>query len=125
MIDNEKLVKPNKRELVKIGQWLLDGDTGLSSLALASFYLTAGNGGECASRLETPSDPSDFGRCVKFLENCIDKNHQHDLIYAIGQVTKNWKRVQDEWFVLMKLYDEEKNQTSAPKLYKFMKKIGL
>lgn len=119
------MIKPNKRELVKIGQWLLDGDTGLSSLALASFYLTAGNDGECASRLPTPSDPSDFKRCVNFLEKCIDKSNQHTLIMEIGQITANWKRVQQEWFVLMDLYNKEKKQESSPELYKFMKKIGL
>lgn len=119
------MTSPNRRELAKIGRWLIDGDTGLSSLALCSFYLTSSNGGECASRLETPSDPSDFERCVKFLDECVDKSKHYDLIYSIGGITKNWERVKDEWFVLMKLYKEEKNQTSAPKLYEFMKKIGL
>ena len=119
------MIKPNKRELGKIGRWLVDGDIGLSSLAMASFYLTAGNGGECASRLMTPSDPSDFGRCVKFLDECVDPSNRYTLIYGLGDTVKAWKRVKDEWFVLTKLYHEEKNQTSAPKLYEFMKKIGL
>ncbi len=117
------MITPNKRELVKIGQWLVDGDTGASSLALCSFYLTSGNGGECASRLSTPYDPSDFKRCVDFLENCVDESKRYDLIHAIGQVTSGWKRIQDEWFVLMKLYKEEKNQKTAPKLYEFMQKL--
>jgi hypothetical protein len=117
--------KPNKKELIKIGQWLMDGDTGLSSLALASFYLTAGNGGECASRLPAPSDPSDFGRCIRFLKKCLSKKHQFDLIYAIGETTKGWKQVRYNWFELLSIYNEEKNQESAPRLYQFMKEIGL
>ena len=119
------MIKPNKRELAKIGRWLVDGDTGLSSLAMASFFLTAGNDSECASRLMTPSDPSDFGRCVKFLDECVDKSNHGALIHELGHTVKAWKRVQDEWYVLMQLYDEEKNQKSAPRLYEFMKKIGL
>lgn len=122
---------PNKRELAKIGIWIMDGDTGLSSKALASFYLTGGNGGICASTLPTPCDPSDFQRCVLFLEECVDKSKRYDLIRAIGETTKNWKRVRDEWFVLMDIYNEEKKEFNkdsfgrAPRLYEFMKKIGL
>ena len=115
---------PNKRELVKIGRWLIDGDVGQSSKALASFYLTAGNGGECASYLPTPCDPSDFNRCMLFLE-CIDINNRVALISAIGEVTQGWKKVRENWIELLNLYFEEKDQDSAPKLYALMKKIGL
>jgi len=125
------MITPNKRELAKIGLWLMDGDVGQSSKALASFYLTSGFGGDCASTLPTPIDPSDFQRCVRFLEDCVDKNKRYDLIRAIGETTKNWRRVRDEWFVLMDIYEDEKRQFnkdsfgSAPRLYAFMKKIEL
>lgn len=116
--------KPNKRELVKIGQWLVDGDTGLSSKALCSFFLTASNGGECASRLQAPSDPSDFNRCMKFLE-CLDKNNRWPLISAIGGVTEGWEKVKEGWMFLVELYEIEKNQSTAPRLFAMMKQIGL
>lgn len=111
--------------MVKIGRWLVDGDVGASSMALCSFYLTAGNDGECASYLPTPSDPSDFDRCVQFLEECVDKSRHTGLIMEIGSVTKNWKKIRDNWFTLMALYREEKDQIRSPKLYALMKKIGL
>lgn len=119
------MTKPTKKELVKIGRWIMDGDTGLSSKALASFYLTSGNGGECASTLPTPSDPSDFNRCMLFLEQCVRKTKRSDLIYEMGEITKGWKIMRDNWVVLVSLWNAEKKQESAPNLYQFMKKIGL
>lgn len=119
------MTKPNKKELIKIGQWLMEGDTGLSSKALVSFYLTAGNKGECASTLPAPSDPSDFNRCMLFLEKCVSKRRHNDLIYEIGEVTKGWKIVRDNWVALVALWNAEKNQEKAPQLYQFMKAIGL
>jgi hypothetical protein len=55
----------NKRKMRKIGNWL--GDTGLSSEAMASVAL-----GASPSQVYAPADPSDFTRCVQFLEKCID-----------------------------------------------------
>ena|SRR3990167_7755043 len=115
---------PNIRELRKIGKWIKDGDTGLSSLAMASFYLVVGNGGQITGEFRTPSDPSDFRRCVDFLEDCIDESNRYPLIFEMGSKIEAWKRVKDEWFVLLKLYDEEKGQKTAPKLYEFMTKCG-
>ena len=116
---------PNIRELRKIGKWIKDGETGLSSLAICSFYLIVGNGGTPTGEFRTPSDPSDFGRCIGFLEECIDESNQYKIIFEMGSKIEAWKRIKYEWFVLLKLYDEEKNQKTAPKLYEFMKKCGL
>ena len=120
------MIRPNKRELVKMGLWLIDGDVGLSSKALMSFFLTSGNGGGCASKLVTPSDPSDFNRCIKFLD-CLDKGNRTSLIYEIGNTTMGWKKVLDNWFVLNECYEKGKKggKGSAPELYQLMKKIGL
>jgi hypothetical protein len=47
-----------------IGEWLVNGDTGLSSESLAGYLLGAKEG------FTTPSDPPDFGRCLHFVEEC-------------------------------------------------------
>ena len=121
-------MKPNKRELRKIGNWLLTGDVGKSSQSLAGFCLYYGNteivGDKLDCRLHTPCDPSDFKRCIEFLD-CLDESNRYMLLWEIGKFDKKWQRIKDEWYVLLKLWSEEKNQQSAPKLYAFMKKIRL
>lgn len=119
------MTKPNRHELAQMGRWLLDGDTGLSSLALCSFYLTSGNQGECACRLPAPSDPSDFGRCYNFLRICVKPEKRNTLINEIGEMTDNWKKVKTNWVELVDIYKKEEKFSEAPELYKFMKKIGL
>lgn len=103
----------------------MDGDTGLSSKALCSFFLTAGHDGECASKLPAPCDPADFNRCMVFLQNCINPWNREELISSIGEVTKGWKIIKKNWIDLVILWRKEKDQESAPELYTLMKKIGL
>ena len=108
-----------------MGQWLMEGDVGESSKALMSFYLTSGNSGDCAGYLPSPCDPSDFNRCVQFLEKCVNPSQRLNLIYEIGSTTKNWKKVKDNWLILFKIFQKERKQEKAPELFALMKKIGL
>jgi hypothetical protein len=110
----------NKREMKKIGNWLADGDTGLSSEAMASVAL-----GGSPSHVFAPADPSDFNRCVQFLETCIDPSNRNSLILQMAHFTAQWHRIAANWFKLMELYKEEKDQARAPQLYEFMKLLGL
>ena len=111
----------NSREIKKIGNWLLNGDTGSSSEALCGMFL----GGE-TKYISYPHDPSDLNRCVKFLD-CVDESKRYTLIFYMGTKSKQWKAISDNWIELMKLYKKEcrKGWGRAPMLYEKMKEIGL
>jgi hypothetical protein len=49
--------------------WLIRGNTGISSKALAYCFL-GGDPGKCAAKFSPPSDPSDLGRCLQLIE-CV------------------------------------------------------
>lgn len=110
----------NKREMSKIGNWIIDGNTGLSSLSMAAIWL-----GGSPSRVYAPSDPSDFNRCVWFLQHCIDPSNRGAIVMQMGEFTAQWKAIAKNWLELTLLYNEEKDQERAPKLYKLMKDLGL
>lgn len=110
----------NKREMKKIGTWLIDGNTGLSSKAMAAVWL-----GGSSSRIYAPSDPSDFKRCIQFLEQCIDPSNRGTLVMQMAEFTTDWKNIMQNWLKLVELYEEERDQDRAPKLYGLMKSIGL
>ena len=110
----------NKREMKKIGNWLVDGDTGLSSESMAAVAL-----GGSPSRVHAPCDPSDFRRCVLFLEQCIDPSNRQTLLLQLAHFTKQWHNVAAHWFELYDLYKKECKQEKAPELYSLMKRLGL
>ena len=110
----------NIRECKKIGKWLIDGDTGQSSLSLAAVFL----GGK-PSRVYTPSDSSDFNRCYMFLLDCVYPSNRLNLIWEMAELSEGWKKIRDNWFDLEKLWKEEckPGWLSAPKLYKKMQDL--
>ena len=118
--------KPNEKEIAKIGKWIMFGEHGASSMTLAGFYLFQLNenlGSYNLTSLSYPSDPSDFHRCMLFLDKCVDAENQFLLIRELGTKHKKWENIANYWYQLLKLYDEEKEKTRAPKRYAFMKKI--
>jgi hypothetical protein len=110
----------NKREMKKIGTWLVDGDTGLSSESMAAVAL-----GGSPSIVHHPHDPSDFRRCVNFLESCIDPSNRHSLLLQMAHFTAPWHRITANWFTLMAIYKKEKKQHRAPELYERMNALKL
>ena len=70
-----------------------------------------------------PSDPSDFKRCYDFLNLFCTDTQKHILCIASDQNKREWGGLVDNWDELCKLYNEEKNQDKAPRLYEFMKSI--
>jgi hypothetical protein len=111
-------------QAAKVGNWLLRGDTGLSSMALAAVWL-----GADGKDLDAPRDPSDFKRCVTFLEECVPED---EWIGLLGQMARmdsraggKWSSILLHWHKLLGLYEEEKRWERAPKLYGLMKEIGL
>jgi hypothetical protein len=50
---------------------------------------------------------------------------QYALLDKIAGMNEHWCAIRDNWNQLMELWNEEKDGKAAPKLYKFMKSIGL
>ena len=71
-----------------------------------------------------PHDPSDFKRCIHLFE-CLDLEHNeiYDLLNETANKYPQWTMFTDNWDTLMDLYEEEKEQDSAPKLYKLILSI--
>lgn len=114
-------MEPNIRELRKIGTWLAGDHVGMSSKYMAAVFI----GGK-PERVSYPFDPSDFNRCMKFLE-CLDKSKRMVFIMGLGMRSKQWSIISDNWYKLERLYREEckTGWDRAPKLYEKMKEIGL
>jgi hypothetical protein len=94
-------------------------DYGESSLTLLAVH--------CGIEKEIPTipyDPSDFQRCVHLFE-CLEfgKGEIFSLLCQTVDKYPIWKPILDNWDELMELYNEEKNQETAPKLYKLLSSI--
>jgi len=94
-------------------------DYGESSLTIVSFIL-----GIEKESPAIPRDPSDFRRCVHLFD-CLDyhKHKVEHLLIEMSKVYPIWKGIAENWKELVKLYDEEKDQETAPKLYDHLKKL--
>lgn len=107
----------------KVMQWVENGRVGLSSKALCQ-KLTGMTVGEDKEKVydDHPYDPSDFKRCVDFLE-AVGLTSK-DVKKMIG-VSPEWSAMSKEWDNLTALYKEEKGLESAPKLYAEMQRIRM
>ena len=102
----------------KVNVWLRDGDRGTSSDAIVT-KLTGLN--LCKPwEMYSPSDPSDFERCLKLLIAVPELIPQmHEMI----DVSPQWKQIITHWDELTQLYYEECKTGSCQKLYDRMKAI--
>lgn len=114
-------MKLNETEIKMIGEWLANGETGLSSLSMCSVLM-----GAEPKRLHYPLDPSDFDRCIKFLR-LLNPAQEMALMVKLAKMDKHWNVILNNLPELKKLYYEEcvGNYWNAPKLYKLMQQIGL
>lgn len=95
--------------------WLASDDTGLSSLWMA--HICAG---AQAVRNEYPHDPSDFGRCYRFLRAVP---HARANLHKLKDAGPVWSAYVDNWKEMEHLWEEESPQGMAPKLYSLMQKL--
>lgn len=109
----------NKNQVVaKIGEWMTDGETGLSSEYLAGVILHGK-----PKQVHYPYDPSDLNRCVKMCEYVGFPFE--DAVFLASRNSVYWKAIHEHLSQLMRVYREEcaGDNWMAPKTYAFMKEI--
>lgn len=112
----------NKTLQKKIGEWLMNDDTGLSSKCIAGILLGADP--TAVVRTPHPLDPSDFGRCLRLVRFLGLTAKDLDVMTGVSD---EWKAVVDNWNRWAELYDEASKRTdgSAESLYSEMRAAGL
>src|SRR3990167_6264467 len=108
----------NIREQRKIAKWLIEGDTGQSSLGMMAFFMGYSH------EANNPHDPSDLRRCYEFLK-CIDPTNQGNLVLKMAGLSKKWMAIAKNWNKLEALYKKECKQGRAPELFELMQELGL
>lgn len=106
-------------------EWLKSGDTGISSETI--FCVMTGTPFELVLKSwsrSTPCDPSDFGRCYRLLSKYPEWLPRLEELRSLGD---KWGKFVDNYENMVTLYNEEvpEHTGSAPKLYEFMKTLGL
>lgn len=107
----------------KIVNWLANGETGISSEAIAFMML-----GIVPGRSMAPCDPSDFKRCLKLI---IEVPEIRPRLNEMKVLSKDWERLIDNWEEVERSFMEEVeewltndfSQKRATKTYNLMKKI--
>lgn len=102
-------------------QWLVHGERGASSEALCFHLYPELNPGADEVPTNTPRDPSDFQRCVRFLEAVPDAR---DRIMEMSEVSQAWAQMAGQWDELEQIYAQERGQESAPRLYERLRAIN-
>lgn len=103
--------------------WLANGERGLSSNTIA----TKLSGIDCRwdgygkTFYSHPSDPADFKRCMKLLNQVPEFRTK---LHEMKEVSDVWSKLVDNWDEFERLYYEECETGSCPKLYDRMKEIG-
>lgn len=105
----------------KVLEWFVQGETGISSEAMARAVCGMARDREWSAWGDHPSDPDDFKRCVKFL-GAVPEARQH--MDKVAKLSKVWKRLVEHWDELESLFREEYPTKSAPRLYERMKQLG-
>jgi hypothetical protein len=107
-----------------IARWLLEGNPGVSSKAMASVALgvTPKDALWCH-----PRDPDDFNRCIKFVDAVP---YVKGWFHEIRQLSPQWAAVIDNWDRLRTSFIEEagydwSNSNRCPETYKLWKSLGL
>jgi hypothetical protein len=117
--DHEPSTCPKLVSEANLQKWWNGPDTGTSSKAL--YTTLTGQGGVSLDQRDPPSDPSDFGRCFRFLQAFPE------LRARIGEMrtVKGWAPLVDAWDELERLYLEEvpNHRGAAPRLYARMREL--
>lgn len=102
-----------------LAAWLASDDTGASSKAMAHHLMGAHGDRDAKSH---PLDPSDFGRCHRFLEAVPAARA---LLPEMAKVSEPWARLIAEWDTLTALYVAEAPTGKCPMLSARMRTLSL
>jgi len=102
-------------------KWMVQGETGISSKAMAAAVCDIEPDGQWAEFGNHPSDPSDLDRCIKFLA-AVPLARFH--LAKVAKLSKVWAALIDNWQELETLYALEQPTGKAPMTYARMKELG-
>lgn len=103
-----------------LGNWLINGDTGVSSQTMAAIALGATNLKTTGWNVDAPHDPSDFGRCYRLVQT-VPEIREH--FPRIAKKVKTFAGILHEWDTLVWLYERDKPKGESPELYKRIKEL--
>jgi len=72
--------------------WLVSDDTGVSSLTLCACFL----GVTRKDYKSHPGDPSDFGRCKRFLAT-LDPDDKKCALQKVKELSPEWEALAENW----------------------------
>lgn len=98
-----------------VAAWLAGGDRGRSSEAMCKHFF----GVPVDAGKHHPHDPSDFQRCMRFL----DATNSHHWVPSMSIVSLEWAMLANNWDELSALYEKESNQDKALLLYARMNEL--
>ncbi len=100
-------------------QWLLGGDTGMSSKTICAVMAGAKTPPYCG---DVPGDPDDFGRCYRLLKLIPTWRER---LQEVADRHKEWGPLVREWTELERMYEaEETRRQATPKtLYRRMQEL--
>ncbi len=107
----------------KILEWFATGETGISSKAMA--FAAADIENKSSFGDGTPSDPSDFNRCLKLVHQVPEIKSHFD---KIAKLSDKWEVLISKWEIVERSFLDEVGfdwckADRAPKTYKLMKDI--
>lgn len=122
--------------LERAHKWIVSGDTGISSVTIWACMM--GIEQIYLGRCDTPSDPSDFGRCYRLFklipewEERIEELRKYKIGVHISVGLPDERHNHDKWgsFVdhypqMKKWYEEEYESGKCEGLYNLMKALNL
>lgn len=103
--------------------WLFNGETGISSKAMAATAL--GVHIEDAWDREPPQDPDDFNRCLKLVRAAPEVRESFDKIAALSPawaaIVANWEKIESRF--LDEAGIDWRKAREAPRTYYFMREL--
>lgn len=104
----------------ELGNWLINGDTGVSSQTMAAIALGATNLSSRGWNVDAPRDPSDFGRCYKLVQH-VPEIREH--FPRIGKKVKQFAGILANWDELVYLYERDKPKGESTELYNRIREL--
>jgi len=86
----------------KIIEWFISGDSGISSQTLCACLY-----GILPQKKYKyhPGDPSDFGRCKRFLD-LLSPEDKETVFREAAKISCEWKALIERWDILERMYNE-------------------